>query len=500
MSQYIDILKHISTAYWGGSIAYYGFILALVVVFFNTRDAKKKSVFFWLPVLLYLALISPVGIIFGNKFLGADMVAYMCRLISFVPIFYVMAYACVLIADKFSGWKKLFCVIGLCTSIMLCGSKLIYINDGYRFVRSENAYKIPTDLMTICDYMDGVDEDPVVALNTGLSYMARQYDPSLHLLAGARMHGMKLSDELGSDEPDAAYIMQTTCGLAGDFVIVNNKDSVREAFSGAGFRPCFETPSLLLYESGGYPGARLTYNEIEQVVRRDYYDETGKLCLTEEGVASAEYSYDEFGRVVEEHYSGLDGKPVLSARGFSAISYVWDERGNIVEEHYMDAKDQPIALEDGYAGVHREFDENNRVVRLTYLDSAAKPILNVDGVASVSYDYENELGTLELYYDVDGNPIENSNGCYGVINGYGSNGCVAYQIFVDKNGKLVETNAGYAKATYMYDCSNRLIRVSFYDVDDNPVECTDGYAGYRRSYGEDGEYTDVYFGLDGECL
>ena len=53
---------------------------------------------------------------------------------------------------------------------------------------------------------------------------------------------------------------------------------------------------------------------------------------------------------------------------------------------------------------------------------------------------------------------------------------------------------------YMYDRSNRLIRVSFLDVDDNPVECTDGYAGYRRSYDEDGEYTDVYFGLDGECL
>ena len=533
MIQYIDTLKQIFTSYWARSVTHYLFFLALIIVFFKANDAKKRDIFFWLPIVLYIVIISPVGVVFGNKFLHADMVAYMCRLVSFVPYFFLMAYACVLLVGSVAGMKRFFSVFCLCISIMFLGSDLIYISNGYRFERSENVYKIPTDLLVICDYMDSVDEDPVVALNTSYSYMVRQYDPSLHLLVGARSDGIKLSDELGADEPDVTYIMQTTCALGGDFVIAKNKDSVQSAFLEVGFRPCLETHDFLLYEVGGYPGTKQTYNDIEQVVRWDFYDADGEPSLSNDDISSIEFVYDEIGRVIGEHYYGVDGEAKLNIRGYSglvntygetgtidridylglegtpaisdvlgyaSVSYVRDAGGNIIEERYFDDHGEAIALTGGYAGIRSEFDGLCRVTRIDYLDKKGALVGNDSGVATILYDYENKLGVLELYKDLEGNPVENTNGCYGMINQYGANGMLVYQIYTDENGQPVKGNAGYSKVAYMYDRNNRLIRVSYFDTNGFPALCTEGYAGYRRNYDEDGNAIDVYFGIDGSVI
>ena len=140
------------------------------------------------------------------------------------------------------------------------------------------------------------------------------------------------------------------------------------------------------------------------------------------------------------------------------------------------------------------------MTQVEYLYTDNQDAEKSDAVATAFLDYENELGTLELCKDQSGNPIMDSNGCYGVINKYNRNGMLEYQISTDENGQPVKGNAGYSKVAYMYDRNNRLIRVSYFDTNGFPVLCTEGYAGYRRNYDEDGNAIDVYFGIDGSVI
>ena len=296
--------------YWNNSEYQWLFYTGILFVFFEEKNIWRKMVLCVFPLIAYFLLINPFTLVVATRVWGTEAKAYMCRQFSLVPFFYVIAYAGTMIVNKVSGMKKGLVLVGMSLGIVLFGSRLIYYHEAYGFEKSENAYKIPTDLLLVCDYLSEVDEDPVVAVYTDLSFMVRQYSPSIHLLVGPRAHGLKLSDELMSDNPDVKYIMSTTCALGGDFVVTKNSNSLREAFAKEGYTPCFETEGLLVYENGKYPGVRLTFNDIEQIVKKDYYDDEGEPCLSEEGYASVEFVYDESGSVIEEHYYGVDGKEI----------------------------------------------------------------------------------------------------------------------------------------------------------------------------------------------
>lgn len=310
MNDILAFNKSVMDSYWENSAYQWLFYVGLCVIFFKEKDYKKRNLMFWLPLLLYVFLASPLFAWLGGMVWGTESTAYLCRQFSLVPIFFVIAYAGTLLLSEFTGIKKLLLICAACFSVVAFGSKLIYVHDFYGFEKSENVYKIPDDVIMVCDYLSSVEEDPVIAIDTDLSFMVRQYNPSVHLLIGPRGYGNPFSDAISSENPDVDYIMMTACERGGDFVVVKNMDSVRLAFEEKEFCPCYETTGLLVYKCGGYPGVCLTYNGLKQVIRMDYYDENGNPRLNENGIAAVEYKYDDDGYVVEEKYFDADGKGI----------------------------------------------------------------------------------------------------------------------------------------------------------------------------------------------
>lgn len=252
MIQYISSLQGVLTRYWGDQAMQWLFYIALVIIFFLENDRMRKQVFFYLPLVVYLFLISPAYITVGTHIWQEETFAYLCRQFSLIPVFLVIAYAMVLIIKTVTGKKKALILLGGCLIIVLFGSNLVYINGDYSFEKSENIYKLPNDLISVCDYMNEEDEDPVVAIQTDLSVMIRQYLHSAHLLVGFRAYNDPLSNELASEEPDVRFIMKTMEELGGEFVIVGNEESIRQAFLDEGYTPSYETSSYVVYQCNNY--------------------------------------------------------------------------------------------------------------------------------------------------------------------------------------------------------------------------------------------------------
>lgn len=310
MNEYFNYLNGIIGTYWNQSGYLWLFCIAILGIFFLENNHSNRLLLLWYPLVVYGLMVSPIGVFVGDKIWGDSLIVYYCRQFSLIPFFGVIAYAGTLLANKFKGYTKLIVVVVLLVVSIVFGAPIIYFHDVYGFEKSENAYKIPTDLITICDYMDSQDDDPVVVLNTNLSYMARQYDPSLHLLVGARDYENVVSNELASPNPNVDLIMRNSCEAGGDYVIADNSESVKEAFLERGYSPSLETKRYLLYECKGFPGVEFTFNDKELIVRRDYYDEQGNRCMTPDGFATVTYAYDESGRVIEVKLFDENGNPI----------------------------------------------------------------------------------------------------------------------------------------------------------------------------------------------
>lgn len=248
MSSYFSLIKDEMSTYWNGGSVQWLFYAALVVIAFLEKDKKKRQVMLWYPLILYVIMVSPLLVIAEKIILNEDFMAYVCRQFSMVPIFLVIAYSVSLVLKRFDGWKKLTALVLSLGIIWTCSSGLVYKTPEYGFEKAENAYKIPSDIITILDYMGTLDEDPTLAINTNFSFLVRPYDPSVHLVIGPREFNNKLSNELNADSPRAEFIMNACAEKGAEFVIVRNTEAAKQNFSDLGYEPTFETEGFLLYE------------------------------------------------------------------------------------------------------------------------------------------------------------------------------------------------------------------------------------------------------------
>ncbi len=250
MFEYLMTISYIIDTHWNHGWIRWLFYAALVVVFFKTKDSRKKHVLFWYPVIVLCVLTNPLTIYISGFLVEKNTyayLAYMGRQYSLIPIFYTVAYVSVLLIQDLPKGRKLIATGLICVCLILCGSGFVYRNAEYPYHKSENAYKIPNDLIQMCDYMDSIDDNPIVAMPAGLSYMARQYDASLHLLVGTR-DGSTFAQELDAETPNVEYILENMKENGGEFMIVRNLDSVKEVFAEKGYEPGFETPGYLVYQ------------------------------------------------------------------------------------------------------------------------------------------------------------------------------------------------------------------------------------------------------------
>ncbi len=112
-----------------------------------------------------------------------------------------------------------------------------------------------------------------------------------------------------------------------------------------------------------------------------FVDENGDGCAVLHGYSTIERELGENGKPVRQFYS-FAGKPVAMPYGEYGDQYVYDAKGRISERTFLDQNGEPMVGNNGVT-----------VTKSTY--------------------YDNNVLKTERYYDLKGNAVKSTAGCYG---------------------------------------------------------------------------------------
>ena len=238
------------------------------------------------------------------------------------------------------------------------------------------------------------------------------------------------------------------------------------------------------------------------IIRIDYFDIEGNLCICKEGYATIIYKFDSFGNITEEKYLGKDNKPIY-INMCSSIQYKYTKNGLLSEERFYDSDDSLCLNADWWAIAKYEYDKNGNCTKISYFDSDSIPCYTRNNIFSVVeriYDNGNIIeerffdndGTLfmnaenyaigryiyndkrqvisQKYFDNNDKPSTTTNLIHSVDLIYDNRGQLLSQEFFDKYGKRCNNKNGYSKETKVYDEYGMISEVSYLDALDKPVE------------------------------
>ena len=274
------------------------------------------------------------------------------------------------------------------------------------------------------------------------------------------------------------------------------------------------------------------YNDIYQVIRKEYYDTEGKRITADDGESAVEYEYDDRRNIAVTRYYGIDNNPVIIKKGYAEIHSEYDDlhhvtakrfygtdgkpialkdgqasekitvdqKGNILGWKYFDTAGEPVMISQGYAELVREFDEENRVIREEYRDIYGKPVIAKKGYASYTAEYdENDNATDLFFYDTDRNLIIVDEGYAGIHREFDEKGNIIEESYYGIDGKLVMLANGYAMVRRAYDALKRITSESYFDTEEKPVELASGQASDERVYNQNGRIISrIFYGTEGK--
>ena len=123
----------------------------------------------------------------------------------------------------------------------------------------------------------------------------------------------------------------------------------------------------------GYDEVRRTYNEKNQVIRYEYF-QNGELTIVPKGYSIMLREYDKDGFVAVESYYGTDEKPIESTSGYHKIVRTWAYADHPSSSAWFDVYDQPVTLGDTYVKREREYDESGNIIVERYYGSDGEKI------------------------------------------------------------------------------------------------------------------------------
>lgn len=166
--------------YWGNCF-FPAFFIAGIIWSFLRHRKQEGAVFLGYAVFLALTVYNPIVVKYVIPKLGFELEYY--RFIWLLPVIPGVAYYAVKLiwSLKKNSWRAAAFVLAAVV-LMAAGEAKDGVVNGFSGI--ENVYKVPNDLIEICEYIHGdcEGENPRVVFEMGLNTVARQYDASLHLV------------------------------------------------------------------------------------------------------------------------------------------------------------------------------------------------------------------------------------------------------------------------------------------------------------------------------
>jgi phage protein U len=251
----------------------------------------------------------------------------------------------------------------------------------------------------------------------------------------------------------------------------------------------------------GWVIVKSQFDRYGRLHRMTFHGAKGEPVVSKKnGYHGLEEEYDKHGNPIAITYLGLDGKPAPSAEGFAIMRSIYDARGNMTGQSYHGVNGESVLHKVGYHGWEAAYDEQDNQILETYLGKDGKPALIADGYATIKSTYD-ERGnvTRRTYHGTSDEPVKSKErGYYGWEAAYDEKGNVTVQTYLGADGKPAPLEDGYATMRLTYDSRRKLTRISYHDVNGEPVlSKSDGYHGWEGSYDEHGNLIVItYLGKD----
>ncbi|MCR5566144.1 MAG: hypothetical protein K6F61_04775 [Clostridiales bacterium] len=281
--------------------------------------------------------------------------------------------------------------------------------------------------------------------------------------------------------------------------------------------------------NGGYYGRRVMKDGKGNITEIEYLDEKGERTLNRQGYGLLKMFYFGFGALHSALYYGLGKKPVVvPSLGYASVFYDYSSK-TMTGMTYQDSNGKPTDLASGYAAVKQKTDKRYRVIAIRYDHGNGSPATGPDGwyrcekkrddkgrIISVKYydanseltdrgagyawegyTYEGDSTVRVTRYDLKGVPVADGTGVTTVVRDM-KDEQVVRERFLDGNGKRVTNSLAVGEILYSYDTQGALEKVTYRDLEGNPVRCSEGYAGYRDAKDGDGATVSrTYLNTDG---
>lgn len=272
------------------------------------------------------------------------------------------------------------------------------------------------------------------------------------------------------------------------------------------------------------------YNELNQIIKETNLGVDSLPTKNNDGVVTFVLDYDARGNVIKTGYFEADGMTrAMNNSGYSSYARDYDDHGNITALIFYDTDDHETNCNAGYSKEVKTFDENSNVITIRYFDHEGNPVSG-DNNSSVGTDFKydsfgNQIenkpvdakGNLakglliaKRKYDDYHNEIEfavfdekgpalNSNSYHRYTAKYDSRNNVTEIRYYDTKGNLTKFSGEKICIKRMeYDNIGQLVKTSYFNENEQPELCHQGYAIQETQYDKYGNISlEVYKGKDG---
>lgn len=274
-------------------------------------------------------------------------------------------------------------------------------------------------------------------------------------------------------------------GSYGELYAYNDRNLITQiTYLGADLTPAPENNNIIIM--------KLDYDKRGNNTRVTFYNADGKsLRLSREGCAGWNDIYDDNGYHLERNFFDTKGQLLLPAGiQYAKVKYDYDDYGYLNSIRYYDTQESLTPV-NGIAGYDYINDKRGNTLEERRIGAkgglvAKEPI--------IKYKYDNSDNCIEIaYYDELG-PIKDSDGIHKYKYIYNSRNQLTEGRYYDTMGKLtLSLEYRYAIVKNEFDQKGNCIKRSYYNTDENPCICTEGWSSATYEYDQFGNITKQCF-------
>ena len=275
---YIGDLFGVTTGY---------FFLFIVSLIGGWIGRKKNSLFFvsiWgVSIGILIAIYNPVVILVLDKIV--EMPERYVRVFWLLPIPLVLAYSAVKLSDissrlKYRNFLKIIIIV-----LFIVFGKLVI--NRTEFKMPDNWYKIPQEVVDICDLLPENVEKYRIAADTSLSAYMKQYNGNLRTLYGRRNVSYSTVYDLMQQTPLNIALITRYSRIDGcECIIINKQKAWTQPMEDCGYELFAETIKYAIYMDAWNEDGIIALDDFSDGIK----DLTGEVCIKMEGTCLLVYN------------------------------------------------------------------------------------------------------------------------------------------------------------------------------------------------------------------